>query len=223
MDSSKFYINWEPNTLVGRTVVVRLNRDWIFDWQVYLAFATTFLCILLLQYTLKLIPCSELSFRGPKLGPYQLATRIRDYVLTQRGKKSKSKEKNPTWFTHQLATKIRDYILTQREKNPSWFTHQLANKDSRQRTHKKIQLIHSSTDKQGFEFTYSCKIPVDLYINCRIRQTRFSNLVKPSWSQINVQPGISWMKVTPPRNYRTIFSKIKPVSAKQKKNKFYQH
>ena len=46
-------------------------RDWIFDWQISLAYATTFLCILLLQYVLKLIPCSELSFRGPKLGPHQ--------------------------------------------------------------------------------------------------------------------------------------------------------
>ena len=69
MDSSKSYINREPSTLVGRSVVVRLDRDWIFDWQVSLAYATTFLCILLLQYIFKLIPCSELSFRGPKLGP----------------------------------------------------------------------------------------------------------------------------------------------------------
>ena len=45
-------------------------RDWIFDWQVSLVYATTILCTLLLQYILKLIPCSELSFRGPKLGPH---------------------------------------------------------------------------------------------------------------------------------------------------------
>ena len=70
MDSSKSYVNRELSNLVGwSVVVVRLDREWIFDWQVNLAYATTFLCILLLQYILKLIPCSELSFRGPKLGP----------------------------------------------------------------------------------------------------------------------------------------------------------
>ena len=69
MDSSKSYINREPSTLVGRSVV-RLDRDWIFDWQVSLAYATTFLCILLLQYILKLILCSDLSFRGLQLGPH---------------------------------------------------------------------------------------------------------------------------------------------------------
>ena len=84
---------------------------------------------------------------------------------------------------------------------------------------KKCQLIHTSTDKRGFEFTYSSKIPVDLYINCRIRQTRMSNLDLeiPSWSQINGRPGISCIKVTPPWNYQTTFSKTKPVAAKQKK------
>ena len=44
----------------------------IFDWQVSLAYATAFLCILLLQYIFKLIPRSELSFRGPNLGPHHL-------------------------------------------------------------------------------------------------------------------------------------------------------
>ena len=44
----------------------------IFNWQVSLAYVTTFLCILLLQYIFKLIPCSELSFRGPNLGPYHI-------------------------------------------------------------------------------------------------------------------------------------------------------
>ena len=72
MDSSKSYINREPTTLVGRSVVVRLDRDEIFDGQVSLAYAITFLCILLLQYILKLIPCSGLSFRGPKLGAHQI-------------------------------------------------------------------------------------------------------------------------------------------------------
>ena len=51
-----------------RSVIVRLDIGWIVDWQVSLAYATTFLCILLLQYIFKLIPCSELSFRDPKLG-----------------------------------------------------------------------------------------------------------------------------------------------------------
>ena len=55
---------WMNGQSVGR-------RDWIFDWQVSLAYVTTFLCILLLQYILKLIPCSELSFRRPKLDPHQ--------------------------------------------------------------------------------------------------------------------------------------------------------
>ena len=31
MDSSKSYINRKPSTLVGRSVVVRLDRDWIFN------------------------------------------------------------------------------------------------------------------------------------------------------------------------------------------------
>ena len=48
-----------------------LDTPPIFDWQVSLAYATTFLSILLLQYIFKLIPCSELSFRGPNLGPHQ--------------------------------------------------------------------------------------------------------------------------------------------------------
>ena len=72
MDSAKSYINREPSTLVDRQSGVRLDRDWIIDWQVSLAYATTFLCILLLQYILKLTPGSELSFRGHKLSPHQL-------------------------------------------------------------------------------------------------------------------------------------------------------
>ena len=65
MDSFKFYINREPSTLddIGYSTDIRL--------QVSLAYAITFLCILLLQYIFKLIPCSELSFRGPNLGPHQ--------------------------------------------------------------------------------------------------------------------------------------------------------
>ena len=43
--------------------------------------------------------CSELSFRGPKLGPYQLVTRIRDYVLTQKQKKKKKKNNNQLTHT----------------------------------------------------------------------------------------------------------------------------
>ena len=44
----------------------------IFDWQVSLAYATTFLCILLPRYIFKLIPCSDLSFRGPNLGLHHI-------------------------------------------------------------------------------------------------------------------------------------------------------
>ena len=98
----------------------------------------------------------------------------------------KSKKKNQLIHTSTGERGFQDYVLT-----------------------KKSQLIHTLTDKQGFEFTNSCKIPVDLYINCRIRQTRFSNLVKPSWSQINGRPEIACIKVTPPRNYRKTFSEIK--------------
>ena len=76
MDSSKSYINRKPITLVGRSVVVRLDRDWIFDWHVSQAYAITFLCILSLQYILKLIPYSELSFRGTKLGPHHISTQF---------------------------------------------------------------------------------------------------------------------------------------------------
>ena len=63
MDSSKFYINREPSTLenTGYSTDIRLTS---------LAYATTFLSILLLQYIFKFIPCSELSFRGPSLGPH---------------------------------------------------------------------------------------------------------------------------------------------------------
>ena len=64
MDSSKSYINREPSTLEDILP--------IFDWHVSLAYATTFFCILLLQYIFKLISCSEFSFRGPNLGPHQL-------------------------------------------------------------------------------------------------------------------------------------------------------
>ena len=71
MDTSESYNTQEPSTLVGRSVVVRLDEDLVFAWQVSLDYATTFLCILLLQYIRKLIPYSELSFRGPKLGPHQ--------------------------------------------------------------------------------------------------------------------------------------------------------
>ena len=71
MDSSKSYINREPSTLGGWDEWSAGRRDWRFDWLVSLAYATTFLCILWLQSILKFIPCSELSFRGPKLGPHQ--------------------------------------------------------------------------------------------------------------------------------------------------------
>ena len=55
MDTSKFYIYREPST--SRI----LDTLPIPEWQVSLAYATTFLCILLLQYIFKLVPCSELS------------------------------------------------------------------------------------------------------------------------------------------------------------------
>ena len=125
---------------------------------------------LYLQYILKLIPCSELSFRGPKLGPHQLKTRIRDYVLTQKKKKKKKKKKKQKKKKHTTDSHFnrrQRFVITYEKKQ------------------KMSQLIYTSTDKQGFEFTYSCRIPVDVYINCGIRQTRFLNLVKPNWSQIN--------------------------------------
>ena len=49
----------------------------IFDWQVSLAYDKTFFCILLVQYIFKLILYSELSFRGPNLGPYQKSMAIK--------------------------------------------------------------------------------------------------------------------------------------------------
>ena len=62
-----------PNSILIESQVITRILDTlpIFDWQVSLAYATTFLCILLLQYIFKLIPCSELSFRGPNMGPHQ--------------------------------------------------------------------------------------------------------------------------------------------------------
>ena len=82
MDSSKSDINREPSTLVGWDEWSAGRRDWIFDWQVNLPYSTTFLCILLLQYILKLIPCSKLSFRGPKLGPHQFINFV-FYIFNQ--------------------------------------------------------------------------------------------------------------------------------------------
>ena len=54
--------------------IKKLDTLLIFDWQVSLAYTITFLCILLLQYIFKLIPCSELSFRSPNLGPHHYVT-----------------------------------------------------------------------------------------------------------------------------------------------------
>ena len=48
-----------------------LDTQPIFDWQISRVYATPFLCILLLQYICKLTPYSELSFRGPNLGPHK--------------------------------------------------------------------------------------------------------------------------------------------------------
>ena len=108
MDSSKSCINQEPSTLVGRSVIVIFDRDWIFDWQVSLAYATTFLCILLLQYILKLKPCSELSFRGPKLGPHHFGLQ---YFKLQSILNDKNKF---TWLnnnqTNQIKSKINKLI-----------------------------------------------------------------------------------------------------------------
>ena len=132
-DESNF---WHLEIIYAMTasiiVMGPLPTDWIFDWQVSLAYATTVLCILLLQYILKLILYSELSFRGPKMGPYQLVTRIRDYVLAQ------NQRTLPSWFTHQLVRKIRDYILTQKQKIPVDSHFNWQTRISRLRTHKKI-------------------------------------------------------------------------------------
>ena len=98
----------------------------IFDWQVSLAYAPTFLCILLLQYIFKLIPCSELSFRGSDLGPHKLANE---------DSRLRTQQKNPSWFIHQLANE--DLRLRTQAKNHSWCINQLANDDSRLPTHAK--------------------------------------------------------------------------------------
>ena len=68
-----------PNSILIESQVLSKSLDTlpIFDWQVSLAYTTTFLWILLLQYIFKPIPCSELSFRGPKLGPHHF---IRKYL-----------------------------------------------------------------------------------------------------------------------------------------------
>ena len=148
---SRSYINREPSTLVGWNGWSTGRRDWIFDRQVSLAYATTFLVIFLLQYILKLIPCSELSFCGPKLGPHQLVTRIQDYVLTQKQR-----------FTYQLATRIRDYVLTQKQKKKPQLIHiSTGDEDSRVRTHAKSNekppLDPHINWRRGFETTYSRK------------------------------------------------------------------
>ena len=50
-----------PNSILieSQRLSKRLDSLPIFDWQISLAYATTFLCILLLQYIFKLIPCSQ--------------------------------------------------------------------------------------------------------------------------------------------------------------------
>ena len=65
-----------PNSILIESQVLSMRLDIlpIFDWQVSLAYATTFLCTLLHQYIFKLIPCSELSFRSPNLGPHQFTS-----------------------------------------------------------------------------------------------------------------------------------------------------
>ena len=65
-----------PNSILIESQVLSkiLDTLLISDWQVSLAYATIFLCILLLQYIFKLIPCSELSFRGPNLGLHHMLT-----------------------------------------------------------------------------------------------------------------------------------------------------
>ena len=70
-----------PNSILIESLVRSAISDTlpIFDWQVSLAYATTFLCILSLQYIFKLITCSELSFRGPNLGPHQI---LQNFWLT---------------------------------------------------------------------------------------------------------------------------------------------
>ena len=55
-----------PNPIL---VVVRLDRDWIFDWQALLTLPL-FSVSCYFNISLTHIPCSELSFRGPKLGPH---------------------------------------------------------------------------------------------------------------------------------------------------------
>ena len=71
-----------PNSILIKSQVLSklLNTLPIFDWQVSLAYATTFLPILLLQYIFKLIPCSELSFHCPYLSPHHIYIYI--YVVS---------------------------------------------------------------------------------------------------------------------------------------------
>ena len=73
-----------PNSISIESQVLskRLDTLPIFNWQVSLAYATTFLCILLLQYIFKLILCSELSFRGPNLAPHQDLTPLLDFKFS---------------------------------------------------------------------------------------------------------------------------------------------
>ena len=68
MDSSKYYINREPSTLEesGYSTDIRLTSKPSLRHHFSL----------LLQYIFKLIPCSELSFRGPNLGSHHIGTFI---------------------------------------------------------------------------------------------------------------------------------------------------
>ena len=68
MDSSKSYINREPTTLVGRSCEIGQRQDIRLTSKPSLHHH--FSLYLLLQYIFKLLLCSELSLRGPKLGPH---------------------------------------------------------------------------------------------------------------------------------------------------------
>ena len=148
---------------MGRSVVVRLDRDWIFYWQVSLDYATTFLCLLLLQYILIFIPC-----------PHQLATRIWDYVTHAKAKKKTqliltSTGDRELWLhTHSKAKRshfnwrkrILDYVLTKKivDSHINWW--------------QGVVITYSCKSKNHFnwrsrilDYVLTKKIPVDSHIN----------------------------------------------------------
>ena len=179
MDSSKSYINREPTTLVGR---VRLDRDWIFDRQVSLAYTTTFLCIFYFNLSLNLYRVQSYIFVVPN---WLHINWLRGFETTY---SHKSRASPPPVDSYINWRRRFETTYSRKNKEKKQLIHILIDdEDSRLRTHakakkkkttvdshinwrqrfvitysrksKKSQLIHISTGERGFKTTHSQKNP----------------------------------------------------------------